>query len=99
MGIFEGLPQPASEMLFQYNDDKDIRLSTEEDMLTSARPVPVGKLVILMMKHFHFGVLAFLQGQYKCFQLNLPSNFFFTLTILQTNCVEKTIIKVTYLSK
>ena len=36
MGIFEGLPQPASEMLFQYNDDKDIRLSTEEDMLTSS---------------------------------------------------------------
>ena len=42
------------------------------------------ELVIPQMNFFHFGVLAFLQGLYKCFHQNFPSNFFFTLCILQT---------------
>ena len=40
------------------------------------------------MKQFHFGVLTFIQGLSKCFHLNLPSNFFFTLCILQTHSVS-----------
>ena len=42
------------------------------------------ELVIPWMNFFHFGVLAFLQGLYKCFHQNFPSNSFFTLCILQT---------------
>ena len=39
------------------------------------------------MNFFQFGVLAFLQGLYKFFHLYFPSNFFFTLCILQTHSV------------
>ena len=34
------------------------------------------ELLIPQMNFFHFGVLAFLQGLYKCFHQNFPSNFF-----------------------
>ena len=32
MGIFPGLPQPASEMFFEFNDDKPIRVSRERSL-------------------------------------------------------------------
>ena len=45
------------------------------------------QLLIPWMDFFHFSVLAFLQGLSKCFHLNLPLYFFFTLWILQTHSV------------
>ena len=33
-------------------------------------------MVLASSKHFHFGVLAFLQWLFKCFHLKLPFNIF-----------------------